>query len=111
MAAVLAGSASLLGACGGSSGDALAHEACLDVQHSLTLYNESTHATSAAARTALAAKAQSALRKAMQPAALAGGGGGQWEALAITVSESSRVTESLLVTALSAQCASSLQST
>jgi hypothetical protein len=107
---MLVASATVLGACGSPSGDALAHQACLDVQRSISLYNQSTHATTAAEHAVLATKAQSALRQALQPAALAGGGGGPWEALAMTLSESNRVNESRLITALSAQCASSLQS-
>jgi hypothetical protein len=109
VAVTLTASALLLSACGGPSGDALAHEACLDVQRSISYYHQSTVATTAATQTSLARKAQAALRAALQPAALAGGGGGQWEALAMTLSESNRVSEARLVTALSAQCAASLE--
>jgi hypothetical protein len=80
------------------------------VQRSVSLYHQSTHATSAATKAALVAKAESALRDALQPASLAGGGGGPWEALAMTLSESNRVSEATLTTALNAQCAASLAS-
>ena len=109
VAIALTSSGTLLSACGGPSGDALAHQACLDVQRSINFYNRSTRATTAAEQHALATQAQDALRQALQPAALAGGGGGQWEALAMTLSESNRVNESRLVTALSDQCATSLE--
>lgn len=100
--------ATLLSACGSPSGDALAHQACLDVQRSVSLYHQSTNTQNAASKAALVAKAESALRDALQPASLAGAGGGPWEALAMTLSESNRVSEATLITALNAQCAASL---
>jgi len=100
----------LLSACGGPSADAYAHEACLRVHASILLFDKSQNASAAAKRAALAAQALSTLRNALQPAALAGGGGGQWEALEITLSESNRVAEATLIPALTAQCAATLQS-
>lgn len=74
---------------------------------SLVLYARSQHAAPALARSE-SARALGALRSALQPAALAASNDGQWQALEATLSESSRVPESYLVTALSAQCAQSL---
>jgi hypothetical protein len=94
----------LLGGCGsGPSGGVLVQEACAHVERSLTLYHRSTHEDGAAARRAQAA-ALVQLRDALRPAALAGSAGGQSQALQATLSESSRVPEGRLVTALSAQC-------
>ena len=106
---VLSGGA-VLGACGGQSADALAHKACLEVQRSINLYDQSQREANPATRAELASKALSVLRLALQPAAMAGGGGGQWEALEITLSESNRVAEATLIPALTAQCALPLQS-
>ena len=100
----------LFSACGGPNADSYAHQACLSVHASILLFDKSQTAHSAKERAKLAAHALSTLRNALQPAALAGGGGGQWEALEITLSESNRVAEATLIPALSAQCAATLQS-
>jgi hypothetical protein len=100
----------MLAACGGSDSNALGHSACLDVASSLRYYADSKHASTPAAAAAYRSRALSQLRAALQPAALAAGSDGQWQALMATLSESSRVNESELVIALSAQCAQTLSS-
>lgn len=97
-----------LASCGGSDAGALGHRACVEVATSLRLFTAAQRATpSVAARDRTSALSD--LRDALQPAALAAGTDGQWQALEATLSESSRVPESDLVTALSAQCAATLQ--
>lgn len=95
----------LLGGCGsGAGGSSLAQQACAHVSRSIVLYGEAAHEQGAAA----ADKRQAALvelRKALRPAALAGSAGGQYQALQATLSESSRVPEAQLISALTAQCA------
>jgi len=97
-----------LAGCGGGSSSALGHTACVDVSRSLRAYSAAGRARTAVAAAADRARALSQLRDALQPAALAAGSDGQWQALEATLSESSRVAESELVTALSAQCAQTL---
>ena len=97
-----------LTSCGGSQAAALAHTACVEVAASIHEYASSTRATTPGVARRERALALEELRRALQPAALAGSAGGQWEALTATLSESSRVPESDLVTALSAQCAATL---
>ncbi len=97
-----------LASCGGSQAAALGHTACVDVAASIHEYSVSTRATTARVASRERALALEELRRALQPAALAGSAGGQWEALTATLSESSRVPEAELVTALSAQCAATL---
>ena len=107
LAGTLAGLAlagGLLAGCGSGGGASLAQQACGDVSHSLSLYRSSSHAPPATA-TRLRQEALVELRRALRPAALAGSAGGQYQALQATLSESSRVPESRLVDALSAQCA------
>lgn len=100
--------AALLASCGGTSSGALGHEACLEVSTSLRYYAAAQRATSAGFAATDRARAVNALHHALQPAALAASSDGQWQALEATLSESSRVPESELVTALSAQCAQTL---
>jgi hypothetical protein len=100
-------SALLLSACGQSAG-ALGHEACIDVAKSLSLYADSFKTHNPAASSRDQAKALDLLRTALRPAALAGSSDGDWQALMTTLSESNRVPEGKLVTALSAQCAETL---
>ena len=95
----------LLGGCGGGGSSALVQEACGHVSRSIQLYERSTHQHGAMAeRTRAAALVQ--LRRALRPAALAGSAGGQFQALQASLSESSRVPEGELVSALSAECSS-----
>lgn len=105
--ALVASGAGIASACG-TSASSLGHEACIDVGHSLSLYAQSTKTSDAALAEKDRARALSLLRQALQPAALAGSNDGDWQALMATLSESNRVPESKLVSALSAQCAQSL---
>jgi hypothetical protein len=105
---VLAG---LLGAaCSGSNADALGHQACVHVASSLKLYAKAGRTGDGALASKDRAAALAELRQAVSPAALAGSEDGDWQALAATVSESARVPEADLITALSAQCAATLSS-
>ena len=97
-----------LGGCGGSDSSALGHRACVDVASSLRTFAAASNASSAEQAAVDRARALDELRRALQPAALAASDDGQWQALEATLSESSRVREALLVTALSAQCAETL---
>lgn len=106
----LATSSFLIAACGGPTADTYAHQACLSVHSSILLFDKSRSATTSSERASLAAQALSMLRSALRPAALAGGGGGQWEPLEMTLSQSSTISEATLIPALSAQCAATLQS-
>ncbi len=103
--AAVTGSALALSACGGDS-DALGNQACAHVAQSLSLFAQSQRPGQHNAA-ALAEGAGIALRDALRPAALAASSSGDWQALATTISESSRVPERNLVQALSAECASS----
>jgi hypothetical protein len=99
--------ACLFAGCAGSSTGALEHEACTDVSHSIMSFQRAQHETGAAARSD-AAKALVELRRALGPAALAAASSSDYQALAATLTESSRVSEGELIQALSAQCAASL---
>lgn len=106
-AALVSFLAALMSACGASS-SALGHQACVDVGHSLSIYAQSTKTDDAAVAARDRQRALALLREALQPAAIAGSGDGDWQALMTTLSESNRVPESKLFSALSAQCAQSL---
>jgi hypothetical protein len=77
------------------------------VSRSLTAYADAGRAGPIQARVERA-RALDELREALPLAARAGSDGGQWQALGATLSESSRVPEGDLVTALQAQCAATL---
>jgi hypothetical protein len=94
-----------LSSCSGQSSGALEHQACVEVAKSLKLFNS---AASSAAPDAARNKALAELRVALSPAAIAAAESSDYQALAATLSESSRVPESDLVQALSAQCAAPL---
>jgi hypothetical protein len=98
-------SALVLTGCGSSS-DALGNQACVHVERFLTLFRESTDATGPTAAS-LDTDANIQLRDALQPASIAAGADGNWQALAATLSESSRVKDANLVNALSDECAAS----
>lgn len=108
IAAVVAGfplAGLLASACGGG-GAALAQQACSHVRRSLELYASAKHAPSRTLAHHERSAALTELRLALRPASLAGSAGGAYQALQATLEESSRVPESYLVSALSAQCAS-----
>jgi hypothetical protein len=103
-AAVIAlGLGAALSACG-NSGATLAKQACTHIDRSIDLLEESGHQSDHDQAAQDAAQAYSQLRAALPIAAQAAFQDGQWQALMTTVSESNRVPESTLVSALKAQC-------
>lgn len=102
---VLATFGLLLSGCDTSS-DTLGNQACTRVEHSITLFEQSMKSSGAAAKK-FTNEANTELRLALRPASLAASGDGDWQALAATLSESSRVGEGNLVQALSDECAAS----
>ena len=109
LGALLFGLGELAG-CSSQSSGALEHKACVEVGHSLSVFQQAQSDADPASASALKQKAMSALRSALHPAALAAAQSSDYQALAATLSESSRVPESELVQALGAQCAVSLSS-
>lgn len=93
-----------LAACGQSGGNTQAKQACAHVGTSLSLLQKASQADGQTA-TALSERAYLQLREALPLAAEAADASGQWQALMTTISESNRVPEHYLVTALRAQCA------
>ncbi len=108
LGALLAGGVAL-SACAGSSG-ALGDRACGEVAHALTLYRQASHATSARVAARERARSLTALSSASRHAALAAAADPSWQALAATLSETSRVPEADVVSALQAQCAARVAS-
>ncbi|HMK99070.1 MAG TPA: hypothetical protein VK428_02660 [Acidimicrobiales bacterium] len=76
------------------------------MDRSLSLYQASTTTSSSATAQADSAAALQQLRDALPLAATAAGEDAEWQAFMTTLSETSRVPESDLVTALSQQCSS-----
>lgn len=103
-AAGLALSLSLSG-CANSAGLALARKACSDVNRSLAIYEKAERSPGSTQAGEERDQALSQLRAALPIAATAAGEAPQWQALMTTLSESSRIPESDLTFALSAQCA------
>lgn len=93
----------LLTGCQQGGGDADARAACRYVTSSVQLFDRSSHDTGAAASADQAA-ALSQLRLALPQAALASTMNSSWDALVTTLSETNRVPEANLVSALSQQC-------
>jgi hypothetical protein len=102
--ATIAAASLLATGCGTQNGNALAKQACTDVNASIALYDSSIAAKNPAKKMQLQNEAYERLQLALQPAALADGDNGQWQALMATISESSRVPEGVLVSALRQQC-------
>lgn len=94
-----------LSACG-NDGETLARQACTHINRSIALLKESDAPAERSQSTQLAQEAYSQLRQALPIVSQAAYADGQWQALMTTVSESNRVPESTLVTALQAQCGS-----
>jgi hypothetical protein len=92
-------------ACGTQNGLALAKQACAYVNSSITTYESSLAIKDATTKAEVQQKAYNELQLALQPAALATTDNSQWQALMTTISESSRVPEGVLVSALQQQCA------
>ncbi|MHB1517496.1 MAG: hypothetical protein ACYCVN_10650 [Acidimicrobiales bacterium] len=108
-ASLIAGLGLGLSACGGG-GTALAQQACAHITRSISLLHRSEHASDQSQANRLSQGAYDQLRAALPLAAQAAYHDGQWQALMTTISESNRVPESTLVTALSAQCQQADQS-
>jgi uncharacterized protein (DUF1501 family) len=104
LAAVVAGSA-LAAGCATQNGAALAKQACGYVNSSLSLYESSLTPAHHDDATHLQDEAYDQLQLGLQPAAIAAGDDPKWQALMTTISESSRVPEGVLVSALQQQCA------
>ncbi len=98
-----------LAACAGN-GQALAQQACVHVGKSISLYNQASATTDPTRSAALDQQAYIQLVDALPLAAQAAGKDSQWQALMTTVSESSRVSESHLIGALTDQCSMANQS-
>jgi hypothetical protein len=100
---VVIGLGAALSACG-NDGTSLAKQACSHIDRSLELLKESGHQSDATKSAQLADQAYDQLRQALPIAAQAAYRDGQWQALMTTVSESNRVPEATLITALQQQC-------
>jgi hypothetical protein len=100
---VVIGLGATLSACG-NDGTTLAKQACGHIDRSLELLKESGRQADAATSARLANQAYDQLRQALPIAAQAAYHDGEWQALMTTVSESNRVPETTLITALEAQC-------
>lgn len=97
-----------LTSCGRSSGQ-YGTRACSKVENSIRLYDRGVRSTNASTRIRYLTNATELLREALPLAALAAGTSGRWQALQATLSESNRVPESYLVTALEQQCSAQTQ--
>ena len=107
-AAAIACAGAVAAGCGGSSASALGHRACLEVSASLHRYASVGPAATGSRASERRAAALTPLRAALPLAALAASSDGQWQALEATLSESSRVPEFDLVSALDAECSATL---
>jgi hypothetical protein len=96
----------VLAACtSASDGHALAQQACVHVNRSVTYWVNSERAgTSAATAASLQQRAEQQLRLALPLAAAANSDDGSWNSLMTTISEIESVDEGHLVPALHAQC-------
>jgi hypothetical protein len=95
----------VLSACSGSSGQALAQQACVHVHRSIRAWQSSEVAGLPAATVGnLQREADVQLRDALQLAADANSDDGSWNALMTAISESATVDEGHLIPSLDAQC-------
>ena len=94
-----------LTACSNQQGVDLARQACQHVDRSLALYRTSLEDPGTAASGARQTQAMTQLRDALPLASSAAGDAAQFQGLMSTLAESDHLPESLLVHALSAQCA------
>jgi hypothetical protein len=92
-----------LSACG-NSGTTLAQQACVHINRSITDLERSHEPKYSAQADQLQQTAYLELRKALPIASMAAFHDGQWQSLMTTISESNRVPETTLITALKAQC-------
>jgi hypothetical protein len=96
-----------LAACANQDGEALARQACQHVERSLALYRTSLEDPGTATSGDRQEQAMAQLRDALPLASNAAGDSGQFQGLMSTLAESDHLPESLLVHALSEQCAAS----
>ncbi len=101
----------MLSACGGDDGTALARQACTHINQSIALLKKAQLQPTGTDHGAIEQEAYDQLRLALPIAAEAAYHDGQWQALMTTVSESNRVSETILEPALVVQCAQADQST
>jgi hypothetical protein len=99
-----AGASVLASGCSNQNGQALAKQACVYVNSSISMYESSLKDKNATQAKQLESKAYDRLQLALQPAALATSDNGQYQALMATISESAEIPEGVLVSALSQQC-------
>ena len=104
LGAIAAGSA-LASGCATQDGAALAKQACGYVNSSISLYESSLTPAHHSEERNLQDQAYDQLQLALQPAAIGAGDDPKWQGLMTTISESSRVPEGVLVSALQQQCA------
>jgi hypothetical protein len=104
LVAIAAGSA-LASGCAAQDGAALAKQACGYVNSSISLYESSLSPAHRSESTHLQDQAYDQLQLGLQPSAIAAGDDPKWQGLMTTISESSRVPEGVLVSALQQQCA------
>jgi hypothetical protein len=102
---LIAAISTIASGCDGSNGAVLAKQACEYVSSSISLFESSLTTKDKGTQNHLQDQAYDEMQLALQPAALAAGDNGQWQALSTTISESSRVPEGALVSALQQQCA------
>jgi hypothetical protein len=102
--AVFFAAAIVLTGCAHQDAAGLAQKACTHVERSLSLEQRAATAEAGVARN-LRSRALAQLSEALPLAAVAAGKDTQYQALDATLSEATRVPESNLVYALSAQCA------
>ncbi len=102
--AVLGLVALLLSSCSSSEGRSLAKQACTYVNQSISNYNKGSKSKNPQIQHQYLNKAYVELRAAEPLAAAAAGDDPTWQALATTVSESSRVPEKYLIHALIDEC-------
>jgi len=95
-----------LAGCADQAAFGLVQQACHHVEISLSLYRSSQSQSDPALAAHDLAQAQSQLQTASPLATEAAGEAPQWQALMATLAENTRLPESDLVHALSAQCAS-----
>lgn len=107
MTLLLAGT--VLAACGASASEN-SRQSCQFVEQSISQFNLAQQQTDPTLAAAYTKKALGLLGSALPLAAIAAGSNGEYQALQATLSETSRVPENLLISALSRECAQILPS-
>jgi hypothetical protein len=99
------GGAILVSGCSQQSGLDLARQACTHVDKSVRLYKEAERTDQQSTARLRVQQAYNELRAALPLAAAATSDDGRWNALMTAISESARVSEAQLLTALQDECA------